>query len=100
MRKLRKLRKLPLLAVVVVAAMSAAPRGAPAASPDGTAPAAAGRPVLLADAQEFEARPAPAVGQDEIAEARRMLASAVASEKFMAGAAAAAAAWVFVYLAF
>jgi len=97
---MRKLRKLPLLAAIVVAAMSAAPRGAPAASPGGTVFAAADRPVLLADAQEFEARPAPAVGQDEIAEARRMLASAVVSEKFMAGAVAAVAAWVFVYLAF
>jgi hypothetical protein len=90
-------RKLFLFVAVAVAAASAAARGgAAAASPVPVPPvadaasetASADSPVSLADAQGFDVRPAPEVGQDEITEARRTLASAVSSEKFMDGAAA------------
>ena len=110
------MRKLFLLAVIAVAAVSAATRGSvPAASPDkpvlltdavaatpaaSSATAPADRPVLLADAQEFEARPAPEIGWGEIAEARRMLASAVASEKFADGAVAVVVVYLFYLFAF
>lgn len=110
------MRKLFLLAVIVATAVSAATRGSmPAASPDkptlltdaaAATPAAssvtvpADRPVLLADAQGFEAHPTPEVGWGEIAEAKRMLASALASEKFADGAAAVVVVYLFYLFAF
>ena len=105
------MRKLFLLVVVAAAAMSAATRGASldpvpqdaaavgeAGSPPAAGPAA-DNPVSLADAQEFDA-PAPEVGQAEIAEARRTLASAVSSEKFMDGATAVLVAYLIYLVAF
>ena len=61
---------------------------------------AADRPVLLADSQAFEAAEVAEISQTEIAEAKRKLAAAVSSEKFMEGFAAAFAAGVFICLAF
>ena len=110
----KSLRKSFLLVAVAVAAMSASTRGgAPAASPDGPSiltpdfaggsaapsPAPADKPVSLADAQGFDARP-PEIGLDEITEARRMLASAVSAEKFMDGAKAVFVAYLVYLVAF
>ena len=78
------------------------PQGAAAVGEAGS-PLAAGpvtdNPVSLADAQEFDA-PAPEVGQAEIAEARRTLASAASSEKFMDGATAVLMAYLIYLVAF
>jgi len=65
------------------------------------APTPADRPVLLADAQAFESQGVPSpISQWEVSENRRELASAVSAEKFLDGASAAAAAWVFLCLVF
>jgi len=81
-----------LLALVLLAAGTA---------PALAAPTPADRPVLLADAQAFESQGVPSpISQWEISENRRELASAVSAEKFLDGAATAAAVWVFLCLAF
>lgn len=45
----------------------------------------ANRPVMLADAQAFETNQVETIAPPEISEARRELASAVSSEKFLDG---------------
>jgi len=89
---MRKLTVIVMLAALAVAA--AAPRAATAET------TAADRPVLLADSQAFESAEVAEIGRAEIAEARRKLAAAVSSEKFMEGFAAAFAAGVFICLTF
>jgi hypothetical protein len=98
---------LAALAFAAAPVMTTARGGAPAAQPVAAAaepdggsvvvlPTPADKPVSLADAQEFNA-PAPEIGQVEITEARRALASAVSAEKFMDGATAVLVAYL-IYL--